>query len=201
MAPSSIDFEASGTTSSGSTSMRVPRPWHSGQAPNGALNENERGSSSSTASGWSLGQASFSENRRVRCGSSSGRSTKSAMTRPSARLSAVSTDSVSRCFIDALTCEPVDDDVDRVLLLLRQLGRLVGEVVRLAVDERAAEALRLQLAEQLAVLALASADDRREHLEARASVGSARMRSTICCGVCRAIGSPHSGQCGRPARA
>ena len=39
----------------------------------------------------------------MRCGSSSGRSTKSAMTRPSARPSAVSTDSVSRCFIDSLT--------------------------------------------------------------------------------------------------
>ena len=167
MAPSSIDLEWSGTTRSGSTSMRVPRPWHSGQAPNGALNENDRGSSSSTASGWSLGQASFSENRRRRCGSSSGRSTKSARTRPSARLSAVSTDSVSRCFIDGLDLEPVDDHVDGVLLLLGELGRLVGEVVHGAVDQRAAEALRLQLAEQLAVLPLAATDDRREHLEAR----------------------------------
>ena len=65
-----------------------------------------------------------------------------------------------------LDLETVDDDVDGVLLLLGQLGRLVGEVVRLAVDEGTAEALRLQLAEQLAVLPLAPADDRRQHLEA-----------------------------------
>jgi hypothetical protein len=37
----------SGTTSSGSTSIRVPRPVQSGHAPYGELNENDRGSSSS----------------------------------------------------------------------------------------------------------------------------------------------------------
>ncbi len=47
MAPSSSDFWSSGTTSSGSTSIRLPRPEQSGQAPNGELKENERGSSSS----------------------------------------------------------------------------------------------------------------------------------------------------------
>ena len=70
----------------------------------------------------------------------------------------------------ALDLEPVDDDVDRVLLLLGELRRLVGEEVDLAVDDRPAEALRLQLAEQLEVLALAAADDGREHLEPRALV-------------------------------
>ena len=67
-----------------------------------------------------------------------------------------------------LDLEAVDDDGDRVLLLLGQLRGLVGEVVDLAVDERAAEALRLELAEQLEVLALAPADDGREDLEAAA---------------------------------
>jgi hypothetical protein len=52
-----------------------------------------------------------------------------------------------------------------VLLLLGELRRLVGEVVHLAVDERPAEALLLQLLEQLEVLTLATADDGREHLE------------------------------------
>ena len=72
----------------------------------------------------------------------------------------------------ALDLEAVDHDVDRVLLLLLELGRLVGEHVGLAVDDRAAEALGLQLAEQLAVLALAAADDRREHLEPGALLAS-----------------------------
>ena len=67
-----------------------------------------------------------------------------------------------------LDLEPVDDDVDGVLLLLVQLGWLVGEVMRLAVDQRPAEPRCLELAEELAVLALAAADDRRDDLEARA---------------------------------
>ena len=53
------------------------------------------------ASGCSFGQASRSENRRSRCGSSSGRSTKSRITRPPARPSAVSTESVIRCLLEA----------------------------------------------------------------------------------------------------
>ena len=64
----------------------------------------------------------------------------------------------------ALTVQAVDDHLDRVLLLLLQRRRL-GEGVDDAVDPRAAVALGLQLAEQLGVLALALADDRREHLE------------------------------------
>ena len=35
----------------------------------------------------------------------------------------------------------------------------------------------------------------------RVPSGSAISRSTICCGDCRLIGSPQTGQCGRPARA
>ena len=42
--------------------MRVPRPEHSGQAPNGALNENVRGSISVSWIGCWFGQESFSEN-------------------------------------------------------------------------------------------------------------------------------------------
>ncbi len=60
--------------------------------------------------------------------------------------------------------EAVDDDLDRVLELLVERRRLV-ERVRLAVHPRPAEALLLELAEQLDVLALATPDDGREHLE------------------------------------
>ena len=63
--------------------------------------------------------------------------------------------------------EPVDDDLDGVLLLLLQGGRL-GEQVHGAVDAGAAEALGLQLAEQVGVLALALPDDGSENLELRA---------------------------------
>ena len=63
--------------------------------------------------------------------------------------------------------QPVDDHLDGVLLLLLELRRL-GQRVHDAVDPDAGEALGLQRAEQVDVLALAGADDRREHLEAGA---------------------------------
>ena len=170
MAPSPRVACGSGTTSSGSTSIRVPRPWHAGQAPNGELNENDRGSSSSVSMSCSLGQASCSENVSSRCGSFGvGRSTKSRIDQPAGEaergLDRVGQPALGR----RLDREPVDDHLDGVLLLLVQLGRL-GELVGLAVDPGPAEALGLQAAEQVDVLALAAADHRREHLEAGALV-------------------------------
>ncbi len=49
MAPSRMDRRGSGTTSSGSTSTRVPRPWQSGHMPSGPLNEKLCGLSSGNA--------------------------------------------------------------------------------------------------------------------------------------------------------
>ena len=63
--------------------------------------------------------------------------------------------------------QPVDDDLDRVLVGLGEPDRL-GEVADLAVDPRARIPLAGQLFQELAVLALAASDDRREHLEPRA---------------------------------
>src|SRR5579884_2560389 len=94
IAPSASGFDSSGTTSSGSTSILVPRPVQSGQAPHGELNENERGPSSSNDRS-SYRQDSCSEYFRSRCGSSSGRSAKSSRTTPPDSDSAVSTESVS----------------------------------------------------------------------------------------------------------
>ena len=90
------------TTSSGSTSILVPRPVQSGQAPQGELNENDRGSSSSNDRS-SYRQARCSEYIRSRFGSDSGRSTKSSTTTPPDRPSAVSTESVSRRLADSFT--------------------------------------------------------------------------------------------------
>ena len=99
----------------------------------------------------------------------------------------------------ALGHEPVDDDLDGVLDLLLQLGRL-GQRDDLAVDAGPREALGLELGEQVDVLALAALDDRREHLEAGA-VGQLEQPVDDLLGLCRVIGSPQTGQCGRPARA
>ena len=60
--------------------------------------------------------------------------------------------------------EPVDDDRDVVLVLLVEDDVLL-EPAQLAVHLHARESLRAQLLEELPVLALAPADDRREHHE------------------------------------
>src|SRR5699024_7636403 len=65
--------------------------------------------------------------------------------------------------------EPVDDHLDRVLLLLRELRRL-GEHVCLTVDADPAEPLLLELTEQIGVLPLAPPDDGCEHLEPKALI-------------------------------
>ncbi len=61
MTPSAMLSDGSPSSSASSTDMRVPRPEHSGQAPNGALNENVRGSISVSWIGCWLGHESFSE--------------------------------------------------------------------------------------------------------------------------------------------
>ena len=66
--------------------------------------------------------------------------------------------------------EPVDDDVDRVLELLVELGDAVVEQDLHAVDLRAREALADQLLEDVLVLALAVAHERRVDREPRALV-------------------------------
>ena len=78
---------------SSSTSNFVPIPEHSGQAPNGELNENERGSNSSNErlQSWQARCSLY-----VRSLSAPFASTKSKITIPDARRSAVSIESVSR---------------------------------------------------------------------------------------------------------
>ena len=90
MAPLARLSAWSGTTRAGSTTCSVPSPPHSGQAPNGLLNENRRGSISSIEKP-ETGQAKRAENI-IRSGSVSSfsRSASSITAMPSARASAVS---------------------------------------------------------------------------------------------------------------
>src|SRR6266487_1780613 len=178
IAPWASVLSGSGTTSSGSTSSRVPRPVQSGQAPHGELNENDRGSSSSKDRS-SYRQARCSEYIRSRCGSVSGRSTKSSTTTPPDRPSAVSTESVSRRRADSFTDSRSTTTSMVCFSYFFSAGRrpdaasstrarVDGVVVRLdeadhhPVHPGPGEPLQLELAQQLGVLALAPADDRRE---------------------------------------
>ena len=106
------------------------------------------------------GQAKRSENVSV------SPSTTSIVTSRSASASAVSIESVEPLAEVGLHHEPVDDDLDRVLELLVELDLLVEDAL-LAVHLHAREALAAQLLEQVLVLALAVADDRRVDGEPR----------------------------------
>src|SRR6185369_15773497 len=88
-APSSKGFEGSTITFDGSQLQRLPSPVHVWQAPNGLLNENDRGSNCGTLDPHS-GHASFCEYKR------SGPSTCATSTSPPASLVAVSIDASSR---------------------------------------------------------------------------------------------------------
>ena len=105
-----------------------------------------------------MGQAIFSEKRRSRSGSLASRSTKSttsdAAGEPERGLDRVGEPALGAAVV-ALGDEPVDDDLDGVLLLLLELRRL-GERDDLAVDAGPGEALGLQLGEEVDVLALAA---------------------------------------------
>ena len=117
--------------------------------------------------GWSLGHAIFSVNFSSRPGSLAVEVDEVEDHQPAGEVER-GLDRVGEPALGGrLDREPVDDDLDGVLLLLVELRRLV-ERVGLAVDPGPGEALGLQLAEQLDVLALAAADHRGQHLEAAA---------------------------------
>jgi hypothetical protein len=168
-------------------------------------------------------RVALGERRSSKSGASPSRGAGAISTTPSPSRSAVSIESASRAGPDPrslarlrvdraaalVACplggrlgtahdEPIDDDLDRVALVLVERGRL-GEVVLLAIDANADEALLPRRLEDPVALGLAVLDERAEHEEARPS-GISSTWSTICWIVWRSIGWPF-GQCGIPMRA
>ncbi len=86
--------------------------------------------------------------------------------------------------------EPVDHDLDVVLLLLVHRDRL-GEVLDHAVDPGPHVPRRARGHQLLLILALPAAHDRRQHLDALVSRGRAMTASVICWTVWAAISRPH----------
>ena len=64
--------------------------------------------------------------------------------------------------------EPVDDDFDRVLLVAGERAPSSAQLDDLTVDSRPGESLLCELRQEPLVLPLATAHDRRQHLEAGA---------------------------------
>ena len=176
-APSAIESDGSGTSRSGSISCCAPRPVQRGHAPCGELNEKIRGWSSGSETPCS-GQAKLLGERAARSPS-----TTSIATRPSASAIAVSIDCASRSAQVRLHHEPVDDDLDRVLELL--VERRISSSSRCCSPSTFTRVKPscAQLLEDVPVLALAVAHDRRvdrepRPLRERAGSGRRSRRST-----------------------
>ncbi len=88
--------------------------------------------------------------------------------------SVVSTESASRLRISGFITSRSTIDLDRVLALLVE-NDLLSQLLRLAVDANAREALLRDLLEELGVLAFAPAHERREQHDAR-TLGQLRDR-------------------------
>ena len=158
IAPSASDFDSSGTTRCGSKSIIAPSPWHSGHAPCGELNENARG----VISGMLRPQSTHASRRE---NSRSPPSYVLMTTMSSARLSATSTDSVSRRSMPPRT---ISRSTTTSIVWLRRRSSLMSSSsernwpsMRALVKPRARSA-----GELLLELALAAADDRRQHVDA-----------------------------------
>ena len=169
------------------------------QAPNGELKENERGSRSSVSMSCSLGHDIFSEKRSSFWGSFASRSTRSKITSPEARLSAVSTESVSRRLADDLAASRSTTTSMVCLRCFSSLGGSASWIVSPLTRARLKPwDCRLRNSSMYSPLRprMTGASTWK-----RVPSSSWSTRSTICWGVCRSIGEPHWGQCGRPARA
>ena len=123
---------------------------------------------------------------------------------------AASTESARRLRRSVLHHQAVDDDRDVVLVLLVELDLLV-EPAQLAVDHGPRVALGAHLLEQLPVLALAPADDRRQDHEPRALVEGhhavddlldrlARRSARRSCGSAAGRSAPRAGAGSRRSR-
>ena len=178
----------------------------SGQAPQGELNENDRGSISSKDRS-SYRQAKCSENIRSRCGSFSGRSTKSSTTTPPDRFSAVSTESVSLRRDDSFTSSRSTTTSMLCFSYFFSAGRSPGLPVPTLSSRMMTPST---LAREKPLVCSSRSISPYSPLRPR-TIGastwnrvpssSSITRSTICCGLCRAIGLPQIGQCGFPTRA
>ena len=154
----------------------TPSPPHFGQAPNGLLNENSRGSISGMVKP-DTGQANFSEKTRrstvslrwrlALAPSTGAASASSATASPSASLSAVSSESASRVAMSGRTTMRSTTTSMSWVNFLSSAGA-VGDLVELAVDLDALKALFLIVGQFLAVLALAPAHHGREQIKPRA---------------------------------
>ena len=198
-APSRSVRPGSGTTRSGSTTVRAPRPSQTGQAPCGPLKENMRGS----MGGSEMPQSTQAKRSLSQKGSFPSGSTSK---RPSPSFSAVlDALSVSRPLSPLLHDEPVDDHVE--IVLLRPVERqLVPQVDDRPIDARldgTSSRRSRSSSSSFSSSLLASSAGRwgRGRADLRPRPGARGLGRRFCCTVCASIFFPQLGQCGTPTRA
>ena len=179
MAPLRSVRSLSGMTSSASICCSTPSPPHFGQAPNGLLNENSRGSISGMVKP-ETGQANFSEKMRrsavsLRCLLAALRVAAPAAAAIGEFGDGHALGELQRLFERIGEArrdirphhQAVDHDIDVVGEFLVERRRF-GDLVERAVDLHALIAALHEFGELLAVLALAAAHDGREQVDAGA---------------------------------
>ncbi len=193
MAPSASDSPSSGTTSSGSKYISVPRPSQAGQAPKGLLKENSRGSISSMVKP-ETGQANFAENV-VR----SPVSASSAKTSPSLSSSAVSRLSAKRPRMPGRTTRR---STTTSMSCLRFLSSAGAWSISYSVPSTSTrwKPRFCRSASSFLYSPLRPRTTGASNSSRRAS-GMASVRSTIWLTVWLSIGRPVAGECGTPTRA
>ena len=144
--------------------MRVPRPWHSGQAPNGRVERERPRLELVGVDGVVVGARHLLGELQLATGILGVEVDEVEQHQPAGQVES-GLDGVGEPALGGLLdAQPVDDHLDGVLALLVERGRVV-EGVGVAVDPGPREPLGLELPEQLDVLALAAADHRGQHLE------------------------------------
>ena len=162
IAPSPSESAGSGTTRSGSISMRYPSPWHASHAPNGIVERKHARDEIVDADMAVRAGKPFGKNRPAPL------CHRSMSTVPFALiLSAVSSDSVSRGRMPGRRPGGRPPPRPNVFCFCQVLISSV-ERTDVAVEAHPDIAVFLQFVKQVAVLPLAARYDRRKYLESRA---------------------------------
>ncbi|MNI24817.1 hypothetical protein D3C73_784480 [compost metagenome] len=180
-APSSTDFSGSGISNSGSTTIFIPRPSHSGHAPKGLLKENIRGASSSILKPHT-GQAKFELN------SSSSWPMISTRICPPDSFKAVSMESVSRvCTSSLMTIRSTTTSIVCFLFFSSSISSVTS---RSSPSTRTRTKPCLEMSLNRPLCSPLRPEMTGARICSRVFSGYCMIRSTICSTVCEVISMP-----------
>ncbi|MNO74984.1 hypothetical protein D3C76_660070 [compost metagenome] len=186
-APSSMLFDISGTSKSGSTIIFAPRPSHSGQAPKGLLNENILGDNSSILKPQ-MGQAKLELKRSSSCPIISTKSW------PPDIFSAVSIESANLLRTSSFTT--IRSTITSIECFLFFSSSMFSDRSRCSPSTRTRTNPCLEISAKRLLCSPFLPEITGAKICSLVFSGYCIIRSTICSTVCDVISMPCSGQCG-----